>query len=180
MLRRSLHLFQKMIDTPTRFPWTPGNSWKSQSRYVKRRWSFPKPGQFPRNNTPLQKQAKVQCVDNTNCRQFFVLKQVGEKTHHHTIVPVIVRRVAILRFKSGQDIPPRQKLVPGTVMYAVLMARRQVNARHSGLSVQFDKNAGILLNEKFVPVGTRVMYSAGRHINHRFFLKAAVMANFIV
>jgi len=198
MFRRCLRQAQQYLETPSRFNVSRGrkynydwNQWKStttkswnraHSIMLKRCWGQKKPGYSPnsRELTPMQRRGLVYCVDNTNCRQFLLLQQVGERFHHTRIVPVVIRRVAILRFKSGQDVQPRQKFLPGTIMYAHVLTRRQPQPRQSGLTVQFDKNTGILLNEKLVPVGTRVMYAAGRHINHRHFLKTAVMANFIV
>eukprot|EP00759_Apiculatamorpha_spiralis_P056444 PhF_6_TR803/c0_g1_i3/m.1226/K02874/RP-L14, MRPL14, rplN; large subunit ribosomal protein L14 len=180
MFRRCTAAFQAVIDTPTKYPYLPDNPWKKNNRFVKRRWAWPRAGTNPNQITPLTLASKVHCVDNSNCRQFYLLRQVSENTHSTIFLPCIVRRVAILRFKSGHEVQPRQKLVPGTVMYACVMTRRQVHARRSGISVQFDKNTGVLLNETMQPVGTRVMYAAGRHINHKAFLKVAVMANFIV
>ena len=178
---RSLWFRQAFAGTPTQYPYKPKNTkWHVTERYRKQRFCYLKPGKFMRNTCPLQKQAKVYCVDNSNCRQFYLLEQIDEATHNHRMVPVVVRRVAVLRFKSGEEAQPRQKLIPGTIMYAVVLTRRQMQLRHSGLGIQFDRNTGILLNDKYAPLGTRIMYAAGRHINHRFFLKTAVMANLIV
>lgn len=50
----------------------------------------------------------------------------------------------------------------------------------SGLQTSFDRNTCILINDQRVPVGTRVSYCAGRHVNHKVHLKAMVLANFFI
>eukprot|EP00760_Papus_ankaliazontas_P022690 PhM_4_TR18931/c0_g1_i1/m.12525/K02874/RP-L14, MRPL14, rplN; large subunit ribosomal protein L14 len=180
-MQRTPRVLQQLLDTPTQFAWRPTKTWKNHGQFRKFKFApTPAGDTWQAKTTLLPKAAKLFCVDNTNCRQMYLLRQVDEHSHRSQILPVVVRRVSILRFKSGQEAPARQKLTPGTVMYAAMLSRRQVQARRSSLMIQFDKNTGVLLNEKFVPVGTRVMYAAGRHINHKAFLKVAVMANYII
>ena len=160
----------------TRTPYRP----KTNYFFTKRRWCYHKAGTFVRNTPPLGIRAKIHCVDNSNCRQFYILRQWHETYANRNIIPCVVKRVSVMRFKSGEDAPSYQKLEPGDVRGAVILTRRSLSLRYSGIVTQFDKNAGILLDDKGAPMGTRIMYAAGRHINHRFFLKTAVMANFLV
>jgi large subunit ribosomal protein L14 len=134
----------------------------------------------PSSGVPLQDQAKLHCVDNTNCKHLRLLKQGCERFHHHKVLPVVVQRVSLIRFKSGSNSLNRQKIKPGSVYWAVIFSRRQYNARRSGLVTAFDRNTAVLMSDKKVPLGTRVMYCAGRHINHKCHLKAAVLANFFL
>eukprot|EP00758_Cryptobia_borreli_P013127 Tbor_TRINITY_DN5807_c3_g9::TRINITY_DN5807_c3_g9_i1::g.5985::m.5985/K02874/RP-L14, MRPL14, rplN; large subunit ribosomal protein L14 len=130
---------------------------------------------------PFMSQVKLHCVDNTNCKHARIIANaVHERFHHCKIMPVVAHRVSIMRFKSGRGAGGRQKVKPGTIYWGVLLTRRQYNTRWSGLTTNFDRNTCILTNDQRVPVGTRVMYCAGRHVNNRVHLKAAVMANFFV
>ena len=120
------------------------------------------------------------CVDNTNVKQFQVIRQTAERMAHLYTVPCVTKRVAVMRFKSGRELMNRQQIEPGVVYWAVVFSRRSNIRRHSGLQLQFDKNTGIIIDDKMQPVGTRVMYCTGRHINHKFHLKAAVLANYFI
>jgi large subunit ribosomal protein L14 len=129
---------------------------------------------------PLQMQAILHCVDNSNCKHLRLVKEVDEKRSHSRITAAVVHRCALVRFKDDEAKMTHQKLKPGDLMWCVLFARRAQVARKSGLVTSFDKNAAILINDKGVPVGTRVTYAAGRHLNHKALVKAAVMANFLI
>ncbi|KNH03771.1 seryl-tRNA synthetase [Perkinsela sp. CCAP 1560/4] len=172
---------QVLQGKPTRGSQTSTGIKPRFSRYfVKRRWCYHPAGKFVRNTPPLGLQCKVHCVDNSNCRQFYLLRQWHEAYANSQTIPCAVKRVSVLQFKSGEEVHNYQKLEPGDVRHAVILTRRSMSLRYSGIVTQFDKNTGILLDDKGAPLGTRIMYVAGRHINHRFSLKTAVMANFIV
>lgn len=132
------------------------------------------------SGVPLSDGALLQCVDNTNAKHIRPFKQMSERFMQNQLVGCSIHRVSLIRFASGREVPARQQLKPGTIYHALLFSRRQPHTRPSGLSMQFDKTAGILINDKRVPVGTRVLYCASRHINHKAHLKAAVLANFFI
>mmetsp|Transcript_1966 Transcript_1966/g.3039 ORF Transcript_1966/g.3039 Transcript_1966/m.3039 type:complete len:186 (-) Transcript_1966:37-594(-) len=166
---------------PTRWSHVKTGSNPNMHRYfIKRRWCYLPAGKFVRNTPPLGIHAKIHCVDNSNCKQFYLLRQWHEAWANRNTMPVVVKRVSVLQFKSGEDVQPHQKLEPGDIRHALILTRRSLSLRYSGICTQFDKNTGVLLDDKGSPLGTRIMYAAGRHINHRFSLKTAVMANFIV
>jgi large subunit ribosomal protein L14 len=140
-------------------------------------WGYGHEG--PNMVTPLQMESMLHCVDNSNCKHMRLVKEISETRSIKWMSPAVVHRCAVMRYK-GDKVPAHHSLQPGDLMWCVLFTRRAHVARHSGLVPQFDKNAGILINDKGTPVGTRVTYAAGRHLNHRYLLKAAVLANFLV
>lgn len=124
-------------------------------------------------------QVKLHCVDNTNCKHVrLITKAAGERIAHNRVFAGVSHRVSVQRFKGGGG--NRQRIKPGTVYWVCLLTRRQTFSRESGLQTNFDKNTCIIMNDQRVPVGSRVMYCAGRHVNHKYHLKAAVLANFFV
>ena len=130
---------------------------------------------------PFSDNTKLHCVDNTNCKHVrLISKATAERFSHCRVFPAVAHRVSVLRFKSGRSAGNRQKVKPGTIFWICLLSRRQTFTRQSGLRVNFDRNTCILMNDQKVPVGSRIMYCAGRHINHKAHLKAAVLANFFV
>lgn len=134
----------------------------------------------PYANQPLQMESVLHCADNSNCKHVRLIRETSERKAHTLFPSCVVHRVSLVRFKDGQTQPAHLKLQPGEVMWCALLARRQTVARHSGLVTKFDKNAAVLINDKGVPLGTRITYAAGRHLNHKFHLKAAVLANFFI
>jgi ribosomal protein L14 len=159
-------------------------SWYRTSMIVKRMGSYASYWgtgmEHPHSGVALNDHALLHCVDNTNCKHIRILKQGNERMMHSRVLPCVVHRVSLVRFASGQEALARQKLRPGTLYWCVLFSRRQANCRYSGLVSQFDRNTGVLINDKRVPVGSRVMYCAARHVNHKVHLKAAVLANFFI
>lgn len=126
-------------------------------------------------------QVKLHCVDNTNCKHVRLIgKACGERLAHCRIFPAVSHRVSVMRFKSGRGSAGRQTVKPGTIYWVCLLSRRQHFSRMSGLVTSFDRSTCILLNDQRVPIGSRIMYVAGRHVNHKFHLKAAVLANYFV
>jgi large subunit ribosomal protein L14 len=134
----------------------------------------------PQSFVPLQKMAKLQCVDNSNAKHIRLLGHTAPLRASTKIAPCVVHRVALMRYRSGFAALNRQKIQPGSLYWCVLFSTRQYTTRYSGLVTSFDKNAAVLINDKKVPVGSRVMYVAARHVNHRCHLKAAVLANFFM
>ena len=140
-------------------------------------WGYGHEG--PNTTSPLQMEAMMHCVDNTNCKHIRLVRETSESGSQRWTAAAVVHRCAAMRYKTDKP-PSHHALEPGDLMWCVMFSRRYPNARKSGLVTQFDKNAGILINDKGNPVGTRVSYAAGRHLNHRYLLKAAVLANFLV
>jgi ribosomal protein L14 len=127
----------------------------------------------------LADQVKLHCVDNTNCKHVrLITKSAGERIAHSRVFAGVSHRVTVQRFRGGGA--NKQKVKPGTVYWVCLLSRRQTNTRHSGLRTNFDRNTCIIMNDQRVPVGSRIMYCAGRHVNHKYHLKAAVLANFFI
>lgn len=143
------------------------------------RWGFGREGYG--TGVPLSDQVKLHCVDNTNCKHVrLITKSHAERFAHCRVFAGVSHRVSVMRFKGGGGSNVRQKVKPGTVYWVCLLSRRQSNTRVSGLITNFDKNTCIIMNDQKVPVGSRIMYCAGRHVNHKYHLKAAVLANFFV
>ncbi|KAG5468843.1 hypothetical protein CUR178_01679 [Leishmania enriettii] len=131
---------------------------------------------------PLSDQVKLHCVDNTNCKHVrLIAKATGERFAHCRVFPAVAHRVSVQRFKGrGGGEVSRHRVKPGNIYWVCLFTRRQTNTRMSGLQTNFDRNTCIIMNDQRVPLGTRVMYCAGRHVNHKYHLKAVVLANFFV
>ncbi|CCW66427.1 unnamed protein product [Phytomonas sp. Hart1] len=131
------------------------------------------------SGVPFSDQVKLHCVDNTSCKHVrLISKATAERFAHCRVFPAVAHRVALNRFKSGES--NRNRVRPGNIYWVCLFTRRQTNTRMSGLQTNFDRNTCILMNDQRVPLGSRVMYAAGRHVNHKFHLKAMVLANFFL
>lgn len=153
------------------------------------RWGTGKEG--PYAGVPFSDQVKLHCVDNTNCKHVrLISKATSERFAHCRVFPAVAHRVSVQRFKKGgggggdgggggRDVV-RQNIKPGNVYWVCLFTRRQTHTRMSGLQTNFDRNTCILMNDQRVPLGSRVMYCAGRHVNHKFHLKAMVLSNFLI
>jgi ribosomal protein L14 len=164
---------------PVRKTWFRGDLIIRRKNSFRSRWGTGAEGYSSGVN--FSSQVKMHCVDNTNCKHVrLIAPACGERLAHTRIFPAVAHRVSVLRFKSGRGGAGRQKIKPGTIYWVCLLSRRQPFSRMSGLITSFDRSTCVLMNNQRVPVGSRVMYVAGRHINHKAHLKAAVLANFFV
>lgn len=162
---------------PIRKSWYRNNVILRRKASYRSRWGTGAEGYGSGVN--LSDQVKLHCVDNTNCKHVRMISTVnGERSAHTRVQVGVSHRVSVQRFKGGAA--GKQRIKPGTVYWICLLSRRQIFSRQSGLQTSFDRSTCILLNDQRVPVGSRIMYCAGRHINHKYHLKAAVLANFFV
>ena len=133
------------------------------------------------SGTTFNSAVKLHCVDNSNCKHARIIANAAHPRFAHCrVMPVVAHRVSVMRFKSGRGASARQRVKPGTIYWGIIFTKRGYQRRWSGLITNFDKNTCVIMNDQKNPIGTRVMYVAGRHVNHRVHLKAAVMANFFV
>ncbi|EPY29100.1 large subunit ribosomal protein L14 [Strigomonas culicis] len=159
-------------------------SWFRQNLIIRRkgsyrsRWGTGAEGYG--TGVPFSDQVKLHCVDNTNCKHVrLISRATAERFAHCRVFPAVAHRVSVQRFKQRGEVS-RHRVKPGSIYWVCLFTRRQTNTRMSGLQTNFDRNTCIIMNDSRVPLGSRVMYCAGRHVNHKYHLKAVVLANFFV
>ncbi len=113
------------------------------------------------------------CADNSGAMQFRIINKLG-KGHRHG-------RLAA----AGLCDIVSASVIKGTAAYlkkpvkVVIIRQRAPIHRHNGMRVRFEDNAGIMIGEDNLPIGTEVKGAMAREVVERF-VKVAGIASRIV
>lgn len=107
-------------------------------------------------------QTRLKVADNSGARSLMCIKVLGGAGRRFaTLGDVIV--------VSVKEAIPRSKVVPGTVMRAVIVRVAKPFKRSDGTTICFSDNAAVLLKKDNEPLGTRVFGSiAGAELRKGF------------
>lgn len=105
----------------------------------------------------LQMQSILDVADNTGAVSVMCIKVMrGSKSRYACIGDLI--KVSI------KKAIPKGKVKKGDVLNAVVVRTAKGVRRNDGSLVKFDKNAVVLLNNKFEPIGTRIFGPVPREL----------------
>lgn len=108
-------------------------------------------------NVMIQKETIVQVIDNSGAKTArcigFWRSRIGGlgDTIVVSVQRVSSRESSVVKSKSGE------RVVKGEVCLAYVVQTRQLTRRKNGIRVGFSKSAVVLVNEKGVPRGTRIL-----------------------
>ncbi|HEY9885755.1 MAG TPA: 50S ribosomal protein L14 [Vampirovibrionales bacterium] len=77
---------------------------------------------------------------------------------------------------SVKEAEPRASVKKGTVVKAVIVRCVKPGRRSNGMSISFDENAAVLINDKKEPVGTRIFGPVDRALREKGFTKILSLA----
>ena len=72
---------------------------------------------------------------------------------------------------SATKISPGKKAKKGEIYKAVIVSTRKSRIRFNGFKVQFDANSAVLVNNKNIPLGTRILGPVMLELRDRKFFK---------
>lgn len=107
---------------------------------------------------------RLSIVDNSGGRLAECIRVLGVGRRKYGVVGDTI----IVSLKS---INPRKKLLKGQVMRGVIVSTLKSVVRPGGEMVRFDRNGLVLVNEKNLPLGTRVLSSVMLEVRVRGFIK---------
>ena len=117
----------------------------------------------------IQMQSKLDVADNSGARKLMCIKVLGgSKCRYASIGKVI--KVAV------KEASPRGRVKKGEIYFAVIVRTAQGVRRPDGSRIKFDKNAAVLLNNKFEPIGTRIFGPVTRELRNDRFMKIVSLA----
>lgn len=109
----------------------------------------------------IQMQSELEVADNSGARRVQCIKVLGGSKRRYAAISDVIK-VAI---KEAQ---PRSRVKKGSVMNAVVVRTKKGVRRTDGSLIRFDKNAVVLLNNNYEPVGTRIFGPVTRELRARF------------
>ena len=117
----------------------------------------------------IQNETKLDIADNSGAKKVQCIKVLGgSKRKYAAVGDVIV--------VSVKEAIPRGRVKKGDIHKAVIVRTSKEIRRVDGSAIRFDKNAAVLINNQFEPIGTRIFGPVTRELRAKNFMKIVSLA----
>jgi len=106
--------------------------------------------------------AILNCADNSGAKLLQIISVRGYKGVRRTIPSTGVAGVVKCRVEKGTEKVRKQTFL------AVIVRQKKPYKRPNGLSIQFEDNAAVLIDEKNMPKGSQIKGAIAREVVERF------------
>jgi large subunit ribosomal protein L14 len=121
----------------------------------------------------IQGFTRLNVADNTGAKEIMCIKVLGgSKRRYATVGDVIVASV--------KKAIPTAKVKKGKVVKAVVVRTAKEVHRENGSLIRFDDNAAVILDDKRMPIGTRIFGPIAREVRYAGFMKIVSLAPEVV
>ncbi|HEY9907447.1 MAG TPA: 50S ribosomal protein L14 [Thermosynechococcaceae cyanobacterium] len=116
----------------------------------------------------IQQESYLNVADNSGARKLMCIRVLGGRKRFAGVGDVIVAVV--------KDAIPNMAVKKSDVVKAVIVRTRKNMRRDSGMSIRFDDNAAVIINNDGNPKGTRVFGPVARELRDKNFTKIVSLA----
>ena len=120
----------------------------------------------------IQPQTLLSVADNTGAKQIMCIRVLGSNKQYAGVGDIIIGVV--------KDATPNLPTKRSDVIRAVVLRTRKTIRRKDGLSIRFDDNAAVIINNDNNPKGTRIFGPIAREIRDKNFTKIVSLAPEVV
>ncbi len=117
----------------------------------------------------IQQETYLNVADNSGARKLMCIRVLGGSGRRYAGVGDII--VAVVK-----DAIPNMAVKKSDVVKAVIVRTKKTMRRDSGMSIRFDDNAAVLINNDGNPRGTRVFGPVARELRDKNFTKIVSLA----
>lgn len=117
----------------------------------------------------IQMQTRLNAADNSGAKELQCIKVLGGSKHMHGGVGDVI----ICSVKSAM---PGGKVSKGDVVRVVIVRTKSAIKRKDGTVIRSDDNAGVLIDEKGEPKGTRIFGFVTRELREKKYMKIVSLA----
>jgi large subunit ribosomal protein L14 len=117
----------------------------------------------------IQMQSVLEVADNSGARKVQCVKVLGGSKRRYAGIGDIIKI-------SVKEAMPNSRVKKGEVFNAVVVRTRKGVRRNDGSLIRFDRNAAVLLNNQFQPVGTRIFGPVTRELRTERFMRIISLA----
>ena len=117
----------------------------------------------------IQMQSVLDVADNSGARKVQCVKVLGGSRRRYAGIGDIIKI-------SVKEAMPNSRVRKGEVFNAVVVRTRKGVRRNDGSLIRFDRNAAVLLNNQFQPVGTRIFGPVTRELRTERFMRIISLA----
>ncbi|HIK09576.1 MAG TPA: 50S ribosomal protein L14 [Oscillatoriaceae cyanobacterium M33_DOE_052] len=116
----------------------------------------------------IQKETYLNVADNSGARKLMCIRVLGGNRRYAGVGDVIVAVV--------KEAIPNMAVKKSDVVKAVVVRTKKGMRRESGMSIRFDDNAAVLINQDGNPKGTRVFGPVARELRDKNYTKIISLA----
>ncbi|GAB4299541.1 MAG: 50S ribosomal protein L14 [Oscillatoriaceae cyanobacterium] len=116
----------------------------------------------------IQKETYLNVADNSGARKLMCIRVLGGNRRYAGVGDVIVAVV--------KEAIPNMAVKKSDVVKAVVVRTKKGLRRDSGMSIRFDDNAAVLINQDGNPKGTRVFGPVARELRDKNYTKIISLA----
>lgn len=117
----------------------------------------------------IQMQTVLNVADNSGARKVQCMKVLGGSKRRYAGIGDIIKI-------SVKEAMPNSRVKKGEVFNAVVVRTRKGVRRNDGSLIRFDRNAAVLLNNQYQPVGTRIFGPVTRELRTERFMRIISLA----
>ena len=117
----------------------------------------------------IQQQSLLNVADNSGARKLMCIRVVGGGNRRYAHIGDVV--IAVVK-----DASPNMAVKKSDVVRAVVVRTKKGLRRDSGMSIRFDDNAAVLINQDGNPRRTRVFGPVARELRDKNFTKIVSLA----
>lgn len=117
----------------------------------------------------IQKETYLNVADNSGARQLMCIRVLGGGNRRYAGVGDII--IAVVK-----EAIPHMGVKKSDIVRAVVVRTRKGIRRSSGMSIRFDDNAAVIINQDGNPKGTRVFGPVARELRDKNFTKIVSLA----
>ena len=117
----------------------------------------------------IQMQTNQYVADNSGARRVQCIKVLGGSKRRYAGIGDIIKI-------SIKEAIPNSRVKKGEVFDAVVVRTRHGVRRPDGSLIRFDRNAAVLLNAQYQPVGTRIFGPVTRELRSERFMRIISLA----
>jgi len=117
----------------------------------------------------IQPQTYLNVADNSGARKIMCIRVLGAGNRRYGNVGDVIIGVV-------KDAIPNMAVKKSDVVKAVIVRTRKGLRRDSGMSIRFDDNAAVIINNDGNPRGTRVFGPVARELRDKSFTKIVSLA----
>lgn len=121
----------------------------------------------------IQQESELDVADNTGAKRVKCFKVLGGSKRRYAQVGDII-------VCSVQESAPDGSVKKGEVVRVVIVRQRKSIRRADGSEIRFDTNAGVIIDEKGNPKGTRIFGPVARELREKGFTKICSLAPEVV
>ncbi|MCF2971993.1 50S ribosomal protein L14 [Synechococcus sp. Nb3U1] len=117
----------------------------------------------------IQQQTMLTVADNTGARKMMCIRVLGSSGHRYASLGDVIIGVV-------KDALPNMPVKKSDVVKAVVIRTVDTIRRPDGMSIRFDDNAVVIINNEGNPRGTRVFGPVARELREKNYTKIVSLA----